>query len=59
MRITFTESAWQDYLWLQDNNRLLIKRVNQLIRDVTRSPFDGIGKLNRLKEIYPAIGRAD
>jgi len=36
MRITFTPSAWQDYLWLQENNRPLLKRFNQLIRDVTR-----------------------
>jgi toxin YoeB len=49
MRITFTESAWQDYLWLQENNRPLLKRVNQLIRDVTRSPFEGIGKPEPLK----------
>ena len=49
MRITFTESAWQDYLWLQENNRPLLKRVNQLIRDVTRSPFEGIGKPEPLR----------
>ena len=49
MKIVFTESAWQDYLWLQENNRPLIKRVNQLIKDVTRSPFDGIGKPEPLK----------
>ena len=49
MRVTFTESAWRDYLWLLENNRPLIKRVNQLITDVTRSPFEGIGKPEPLK----------
>lgn len=49
MRITFTESAWNDYLWLQENNRKLLKRVNQLIRDISRSPFEGIGKAEPLK----------
>jgi len=49
MRLTFTESAWQDYLWLLENNRPLLKRVNQLIRDIARSPFDGIGKPEPLK----------
>jgi toxin YoeB len=49
MRITFTGSAWQDYLWLLENNRPLLKRVNQLIRDITRSPFEGIGKPEPLK----------
>ena len=49
MKITFTESAWEDYLWLQQNNRPLVKRVNQLVKDITRSPFDGIGKPEPLK----------
>jgi toxin YoeB len=49
MKVTFTESAWEDYLWLQQNNRPLVKRVNQLIKDITRSAFDGIGKPEPLK----------
>ncbi|PYS60682.1 MAG: Txe/YoeB family addiction module toxin [Acidobacteria bacterium] len=49
MRITFTESAWADYVWIQENNRKLLGRVNLLIRDTTRSPFDGIGKPEPLK----------
>lgn len=49
MRVTFTESAWRDYLWLVENNRPLLKRVNHLITDITRSPFDGIGKPEPLK----------
>ena len=49
MKITFTESAWNDYLWLQQNNRPLVKRVHQLVKDITRSPFDGIGKPEPLK----------
>jgi toxin YoeB len=49
MKIAFTESAWRDYLWLLENNRHLLKRVNQLITDITRSPFTGIGKPEPLK----------
>src|SRR5207302_11022698 len=49
MRITFTESAWADYVWIQENDRKLLRRVNQLIRDTTRSPLDGIGKHEPLK----------
>jgi toxin YoeB len=49
VRITFTESAWGDYLWLQHNNRKLLRRVNQLIKDIVRSPFEGIGKAEPLK----------
>ena len=49
MKLTFTESAWQDYLWFQEQNRPLLKRLNDLIRDTLRSPFRGIGKPEPLK----------
>lgn len=49
MRLVFTESAWRDYLWFQDKDRQLLKRVNLLIQDTLRSPFDGIGKPEPLK----------
>lgn len=49
MRLTFTESGWADYVWLQENDRKLLKRINLLIRDIVRSPFDGIGKPEPLK----------
>jgi toxin YoeB len=49
MRLVFTESAWHDYLWFQDRDRKLLKRINTLNRDVLRSPFDGIGKPEPLK----------
>lgn len=49
MRLCFTPSAWDDYLWFQENNRKLLKRINLLIRDTLRSPFEGIGKPEPLK----------
>jgi toxin YoeB len=49
MKIAFTESGWDDYLWFQENNRKLLKRINLLIRDASRSPFEGIGKPEPLK----------
>ena len=49
MRIVFTESAWNDYVWFQEHDRKLLKRINQVIRDALRSPFQGIGKPERLK----------
>jgi len=39
MRLVFTESAWGDYLWFQQRDRQLLKRINALIKDVLRSPF--------------------
>ena len=49
MKIVFTDSAWRDYLWFQAEDRRLLKRINELIRDVSRSPFQGIGKPEPLK----------
>jgi toxin YoeB len=49
MRLCFTPSAWEDYLWFQEHNRKLLKRINLLIRDTLRSPFEGIGKPEPLK----------
>ena len=49
MRLIFTESAWSDYQWFQERDRQLLKRINTLIKDVVRSPFEGIGKPEALK----------
>ncbi len=49
MRLVFTKTAWEDYLWLQDHDRKLLKRCNLLIKDIMRSPFEGIGKPEPLK----------
>lgn len=49
MNIEFTPSAWKDYLWFQENNRTLLKKLNLLIRETTRTPFEGTGKPEPLK----------
>lgn len=49
MKLVFTPAGWEDYLWFQDHERKLLKRINLLIKDVLRSPFEGIGKPEPLK----------
>lgn len=49
MRLCFTPSAWEDYLWYQQNNRPLLKRINSLIESTMRTPHDGIGKPEALR----------
>jgi len=49
MRLVFTEAAWQDYLWFQEKDRPVLKRLNQLIKDTVRTPFEGLGKPEPLK----------
>jgi toxin YoeB len=49
MKIAFTEAGWQDYLWFQETDRKLLKKINTLITEIQRNPFEGIGKPEPLK----------
>jgi toxin YoeB len=49
MKLIFAEQAWEDYLYWQETDKKLHKRINTLIKDTTRSPFEGIGKPEPLK----------
>ena len=48
--LAWTDDAWNDYLYWQDQDNKTLKRINRLITDAKRSPFDGIGKPEPLKE---------
>lgn len=48
--LAWTDEAWDDYVYWQGQDRKTIKRVNKLISDAKRSPFEGIGKPEPLKE---------
>ena len=43
------EVAWEEYLWWQTQDKKTIRRINMLIKDMQRSPFEGIGKPEPLK----------
>ena len=49
MRLIFSRDAWDDYLHWQTTDRRLLSRINLLIREILRSPFEGIGKPEPLK----------
>jgi toxin YoeB len=49
MKVAFTETGWKDYLWFQQNDRKRLKRINELIKDAIRNPFEGLGKPEPLK----------
>jgi toxin YoeB len=49
MNLTFTPSAWNDYQWFVQHDRKLLKRINELVQDVLRTPLEGIGKPEPLK----------
>jgi toxin YoeB len=42
--IAFTPAAWRDYDYWQSQDRKTLKRINMLIKEITRDPFTGIGK---------------
>lgn len=48
--LAWTDEAWSDYVYWQTQDRKTLKRINKLITDVKRSPFEGIGKPEPLKE---------
>jgi toxin YoeB len=45
----FLDDAWQDYLYWQKTDKKILKRINQLVKDAQRTPFEGIGKPESLK----------
>jgi len=49
-RITWTQVSWEDCQYWQGQDRKTLKRINSLIQDCLREPFDGIGKPEPLKE---------
>jgi toxin YoeB len=49
MRLIFAEAAWQDYCYWQQQDKQMLKRINQLIQEIQREPFAGIGKPEPLK----------
>ena len=49
MKLIFSEQAWADYLHWQQTDKKILQRINALIKDISRSPFTGIGKPEPLK----------
>jgi toxin YoeB len=49
MKIVFSEAAWQDYLFWQQTDKHVLKRINLLIKEIPKEPFQGIGKPEPLK----------
>ncbi|MBZ2188785.1 Txe/YoeB family addiction module toxin [Alcanivorax sp. JB21] len=48
--LSWTDEAWADYLYWQGQDRKTLKRINRLIHEVLRTPFEGIGKPEPLRE---------
>ncbi len=49
MKLTFSSQSWDDYLYWQQTDKKIVKRINELIKDIQRKPFEGKGKPEPLK----------
>jgi len=49
MKLTFSPKAWDNYLYWQNTDKKMLKRINLLINDIQRTPYEGIGKPEPLK----------
>lgn len=49
MKLVFSEQAWEDYLYWQKTDRKTVQRINTLVKEITRTPHEGIGKPEPLK----------
>ena len=49
MNIEFTPNGWEDYLYWYKNDQNILDKINDLIKEVTREPFKGIGKPESLR----------
>jgi len=49
MQVTFMDQAWEDYLYWQAHDGKLLKKINQLLKEIGREPFSGMGSPEPLK----------
>lgn len=49
MRLIFSDEAWEDYVYWQTVDKKTLRRINLLIQDIRREPFEGIGKPEALR----------
>lgn len=49
MKIIFSVQSWEDYLYWQQTDKRILKKINELIRAIQRTPFEGTGKPELLK----------
>ena len=49
MKLVWAEEAWEDYLYWQQQDKTIVKKINRLIKEIMRDPFAGIGEPEPLK----------
>ena len=49
MNLTFTPDGWDDYLYWETTDKVVLRRLNRLIEDALRTPFEGLGQPEQLR----------
>jgi len=49
VNLLWTEEAWEDYLFWQNSDKKILKKISELIKDTIRNPFQGLGKPEALR----------
>lgn len=49
MRIVFSKNAWEEYLYWLDTDKKIFRKINSIINEIQRTPFEGAGKPEPLK----------
>ncbi len=52
MKFVFVEESWEDYLYWQKTDKKMLQKINALLKDISRTPFSGLGKPEALKHKY-------
>jgi len=52
MKYIFVDESWEDYLYWQATDKKMVKRINDLLKDISRNTYSGIGKPEQLKHKY-------
>ncbi|MBD1365503.1 Txe/YoeB family addiction module toxin [Mucilaginibacter sp. ZT4R22] len=49
MKVVFLDQAWEDYLYWQNTDKAMLKKINSLVKEIDRTPFEGNGKPEPLR----------
>lgn len=52
MNFEFVEESWEDYMYWQKTDKKKLKRINDLLKEIARTPYEGMGKPEPLKHKY-------
>lgn len=52
MKLIFVEESWEDYVYWQNTDKKILRKINELLKDISRHPYSGLGKPEPLKFKY-------